>query len=645
MNFLTNLNLNKNEIQNAVIQPLAVAPSNPVAGQIYYNSGDKFIYRYDGSTWGPIGVVYVQGSTAGAVITGLDDTGKVTTTNVVGLTLTGYAPVTDGYVTAGMTMQQAIAALDTAVKNAVAGGGEVNQYAWSNITVPTQSINDTTEAAGQGEAVTIAANAKTDTFSIASGDKWTRVAGAANSKRVTVGHAFSGVTAGAYGDATHVAKVTVDNAGHVTNAENTEIVGAKYITGLTSDAQTQLNAKVPNTRKVNGKALNADISLDAGDVGADIAGAAAAILGTEDDPSTAATVYGARALAQQGIDDAAGALAVADGKVASVGNADKSITMGGTGTAPTVKVNVSADTDNALKLTANGLKVVVPEGAEYSMTKLAAARDGYLTSYQLTKDGVGVGEVINIPKDYLVKEVEIKTSTGTADPSGLPAGTKYIDFTINTYDTASGSGTETHIYLSVQDLVDVYTSGNGIDISDKNVVSAKVVAGNGLSVGTNGIAMAAASASSAGAMSSAMYSKLSGVDTGATANTITLNGTATKTPSFYAPTTAGSNGNILVSSGSGAPTWKAAPESFHKYTAQNATLSASSGAFTWSIPAATHGVTNSSMIVQLYEVATGAQIIADVAVNQTNFNVTITINDVAGAGSLSANTYKVVIIG
>ena len=46
MNFLTNLNLNKNEIQNVVIQPLAVAPSNPKEGQIYYNSTDKFIYRY-----------------------------------------------------------------------------------------------------------------------------------------------------------------------------------------------------------------------------------------------------------------------------------------------------------------------------------------------------------------------------------------------------------------------------------------------------------------------------------------------------------------------------------------------------------------------------------------------------------------------
>lgn len=645
MNFLTNLNLNRNELQNAVIQPLAVAPSSPKAGQIYYNSGDKFIYRFDGDNWSPIGVVYVQDSTAGAVITGLDGTGKVTTTNVVGLTLAGYSPVEGGYVSNNMTMQQAIAALDTAVKNAVSGGGEVNQNAWSNITVPTQSTNDSTEVSGQGAAATISANSKTDTFTIASGDKWTRVAADKTAKKVTVGHAFSDATAGNYGDATHVTKVAIDNAGHVTNAESVKIVGAEYITKLTSDAQTQLNTKVPNTRKVNNKALNADITLDAGDVGADAAGAAAAVLGTSSDDSDTATVYGARALAQKGIDAAGNALSVANGKVASVNNADKSIAIGGTGVDPTVKVNISTDMDNALKLTTNGLKVVVPEGAEYSMIKLAQARDGYLASYQMTKDGTNIGEVINIPKDYLVKSAEVKTSTGTGDPSGFPAGTKYIDFTVNTYDTETGTGTESHIYLDVQSLVDVYTSGNGISISDANVISVKVVTNNGLSLTANGITMAAAAASNAGAMSAAHYTKLNGIESGATKNGITLNGAANANPSFYAPTGAGTNGQILVSRGSGAPTWKAAPESFHKYTAQNATLSASSGAFTWSIAAATHGVANSSMLVQLYEVATGAQVVADVVVNQTNFNVTITINDVAGAGTLSANTYKVVIIG
>lgn len=40
--------------------------------------------------------------------------------------------------------------------------------------------------------------------------------------------------------------------------------------------------------------------------------------------------------------------------------------------------------------------------------------------------------------------------------------------------------------------------------------------------------------------------------------TITLNGTATTSPSFYAPTTAGTSGYVLKSNGSGAPTWTSA---------------------------------------------------------------------------------------
>ena len=47
----THLNLTGNELQNAVFQNLSTAPSNPVAGQMYFNTTSNTLFVYTGSEW------------------------------------------------------------------------------------------------------------------------------------------------------------------------------------------------------------------------------------------------------------------------------------------------------------------------------------------------------------------------------------------------------------------------------------------------------------------------------------------------------------------------------------------------------------------------------------------------------------------
>jgi len=49
--FLTPINLNQNALQNAVVHPLAAAPSAPVPGQEYYNTTVNAAYYWNGSSW------------------------------------------------------------------------------------------------------------------------------------------------------------------------------------------------------------------------------------------------------------------------------------------------------------------------------------------------------------------------------------------------------------------------------------------------------------------------------------------------------------------------------------------------------------------------------------------------------------------
>lgn len=64
MKILTNLDLSQNEIQNAIMQPLAAPPSNPKLGQIYFNSIDLTLYLWTGEKWIPVPTKLSQLETA-----------------------------------------------------------------------------------------------------------------------------------------------------------------------------------------------------------------------------------------------------------------------------------------------------------------------------------------------------------------------------------------------------------------------------------------------------------------------------------------------------------------------------------------------------------------------------------------------------
>jgi hypothetical protein len=66
INYLSDINLNKNTLENAVVHPLSTAPSTPIEGQIYYNNtaGDKKLYIYNGTSFNAVDGTAVATSAA-----------------------------------------------------------------------------------------------------------------------------------------------------------------------------------------------------------------------------------------------------------------------------------------------------------------------------------------------------------------------------------------------------------------------------------------------------------------------------------------------------------------------------------------------------------------------------------------------------
>lgn len=67
MIYLTNIDLNKNQLLNAVVHPLSTPPVSPAEGQIYTDLSEGKIKQYINAAWKTIGVVVESSETNGAI--------------------------------------------------------------------------------------------------------------------------------------------------------------------------------------------------------------------------------------------------------------------------------------------------------------------------------------------------------------------------------------------------------------------------------------------------------------------------------------------------------------------------------------------------------------------------------------------------
>ena len=98
------IDMQKNKLQNAVVDPLASAPASPVAGQIYYNNVSNDLFFYNGTTW--VSSAGVTSITAGNGITVSGSTTVTVTNATVGFASTAKSAGTTTLTSTSATTQR-----------------------------------------------------------------------------------------------------------------------------------------------------------------------------------------------------------------------------------------------------------------------------------------------------------------------------------------------------------------------------------------------------------------------------------------------------------------------------------------------------------------------------------------------------------
>ena len=191
-------NLNRNELQNAVVQNLATAPSNPKKGLVYFNTVDNKLYIYDGTNW-------VDATNQGKIYT---------------------------FTSPGLTETNQVVVLDKATSSTIGG-----VIVGSNISVASDGTISVADASTSGKGVIEIA---TDTEASTGTDTTRAINAKQLATKVTANTAITGATK---------CKITYDAKGLVTGGANLD---ASDIPSLTLSKISDVTATASEVNVLDG---------------------------------------------------------------------------------------------------------------------------------------------------------------------------------------------------------------------------------------------------------------------------------------------------------------------------------------------------------------------------------------------------------
>lgn len=237
--FLTPIDLNKLELQNAAIQNLGTDPESPATGQVYYNTNDSKLKVYNGASWSTVGNTQEEiedyiGSLIAAgsgISVNYDDDGNALTIANTGITsLTGTASeinvsAATGAVTLSLpdTINADISGTAASATYAVTAG-TANAVAADSVALGTDTTGDYVADVSAGTGISVTGTGEGASVTVTNTGV-TSLTGTAN--EVTVSASAGAVTLGLPTDVTVAGDLTVSGDLIVSGSAtyiNTEII-------------------------------------------------------------------------------------------------------------------------------------------------------------------------------------------------------------------------------------------------------------------------------------------------------------------------------------------------------------------------------------------------------------------------------------